>query len=115
TDAEIGAEMKRLAKDCRPSEWKQPQRRGRGKATSVIALLDALSAMRLRSHYSKRRTGEAIDKFDDVRLGKIGGVPIYNDLDAYAGQARRQFEKWFPFGEPPANFITWAKRQCLNH
>jgi hypothetical protein len=114
TDAEIGKEMKRLAKDRRPSEWKQPQRRGRGKATSVTALLDALSAMRLRSHYPKRGTTNAIDKFDDLRLGKIDGVPIYSDLDEYAGKARRQFERWFPFGEPPANFITLAKRQRLD-
>lgn len=114
TNAEIGEEMKSLAKKLRPVEWKQPQRRGRGKAISVIALLDALSAMRLRSHYPKRGTANAVDKFDDVRLGKIGGVPIYSDLDEYAGQARRQFAHWFPYLEPPANGITWAKRPRLN-
>jgi hypothetical protein len=112
TDAEIGKEMKKLAEEIRPAEEPEPPpKRGRGKATSVIAFLDWLSAMRLRSHYPKRGTANAIDKFDDVRLGKIGGVPIYSDLDEYAGNARRRFERWFPFGEPPANFITWAKRQ----
>jgi hypothetical protein len=113
---QIGEEMKRLAKDRRPREEPEPPtKKGRGKATSVIAFLDWLSAMRLRSHYPKRGTANAIDKFDDFRLGKRRGVPIYSDLDGYAGDAQRQFEKWFPFGEPPANFITWAERQRLNH
>lgn len=109
---QIGKELKILAKEIRPDEEPEPPpKRGRGKATSVIAFLDWLSAMRLRSHYPKRGTDNAVDKFDDFRLGKIGGVPIYSDLDEYAGNARRRFERWFPFGEPPANFITWAKRQ----
>jgi hypothetical protein len=110
-DDEIGEEMKELAEKLRPAEWKGPHRRGRGKATSMVALLDALSAMRLRSHHLKRGTANAIDEFDDVRLGKIGGVPIHSDLDEYAGRAQRQFARWFPFGEAPANGITWSQRQ----
>jgi len=112
---QIGEEMKILAEKIRPPEELEPPiKRGRGKATSVIAFLDWLSAMRLRSHYPKRGIDNAIDKFDEARLGKIGGVPIYSDLDEYAGKARQQFEKWFPLGEPPANFITRAQRQRLN-
>jgi hypothetical protein len=143
TDAEIGEEMKRLAKTRRPPKWKAPQRRGTGKATSTVALLDGLSAMRLVSHYPKtlktrihnkagihaggtgtasdildsvRRAGAtttAIDIFDSVRLGKIDGTLIYSDLDAYAGRARKQLSRWFPFHEAPANGPTWAMRRRL--
>ncbi len=126
TDDDIGEEMKKLAKELRPAKWKEPQRRGRGKVSSTESLLDALSAMRLASHYPKslrsgcirpgrrkgqRETDTATDIFDDIRLGKIHGMLTHSDLEEYAARARRQFARWFPFGEPAANSITWAKRQ----
>jgi hypothetical protein len=130
SNADISSEMKELAKKIRPDEWKEPQRRGRGKATSVIAMLDALSALRLASHHPKslrsawvpknrqkdqHESTTAIDIFDSVRLGKIGGVLIHTDLEEYVSRARRQFAYWFPFGEAPANGITWAMRQRRKH
>jgi hypothetical protein len=125
TDKEIGEEMERLAGKLRPDSEKGPQRRGKGKASSVVALLDGLSAMRLASHYPKslpsscvrtdrlknrRGTVTAIDIFDDIRLGKIDGVLVHSDLEEYTGRARRQFARWFPFGDAQ-NSVTWAQRQ----
>jgi hypothetical protein len=126
TDTDIGKGMKELAKKLRPAQWPSPQRRGTGKATSIVAFLDGLSAMRLASYYPKslragsirkdrrkdrRGTVSAIDIFDDVRLGKIDGLLIHSDLEEYAGRSRRQFSRWFPFHKDPANGITWAMRQ----
>jgi hypothetical protein len=130
TDADMVKELKRLVKKLRPAEWVGPQRRGRGKIISVIALLDGLSALRLSSHYPKtlppdvirtkrrrdrRRPDTAIELFDGVRLGKLGGRLTHSDLAEYAGRARREFARWFPFGETPANGITWAMRQRGKH
>jgi hypothetical protein len=127
TNAEIGEEMKSLAAKLRPDDWKEPDRKGRGKATSVVALLDGLSAMRLASHYPKTLPSELIRKkrrrrwrgsdtavsiFNKIRLGgKTDTVLTHSDLEEYSGNARRQFARWFPFGETPANGITWAKRR----
>jgi hypothetical protein len=96
TNDRIGEEMKKLAKDRRPDEEPEPPtKRGRGKATSVIALLDALSAMRLASHYPKTLPSELIRKqrrkrwrgtetadsiFSQIRLGgKTDTVLTYNE------------------------------------
>jgi hypothetical protein len=124
TDKEIGEAIIKL----RPDEYRQPQRRGRGKRTGVLSFLDELSAMRLASHYPKslpsgaiRRPGRqdprtAVSIFDDIRVGRVrtGSVLVHSDLEEYVGRARRLFARWFPFGEPPANDISWAKRQRLN-
>src|SRR5262249_22510336 len=37
TNAEIGEQMKQLAAKVRPTEWPEPQRRGKAKATSIIS------------------------------------------------------------------------------
>jgi hypothetical protein len=50
---EIGREMERLASMLRPSREKEPTRKGTGKRDSPRSWLDALSAIRLASHYPK--------------------------------------------------------------
>ena len=88
TDAQIGEEMVRLAGLLRGDAVAEPQRRGKGKESETLSLLDALSAMRLASHYPKtlpqqpcvsrrekrkrpRGAETAVSKFNDIRLGGI--------------------------------------------
>jgi hypothetical protein len=135
TNREIGRAMEELASMLRPSTEKEPTRQGTGKRDSPRSWLDAVSAMRLASHYPKtfslelirrrrktsaRGTETALSIFEDVRLGsirpgltkrKIRGALSQNELDRYAARARRQFAHSFPFGEAAANGITWTERQ----
>ena len=134
---EIGKEMAILAKKLRPPEEPEPQRRGKEKSSEFESLLDALSAMRLASHYPKtlplqpesprrdRRkrphgAATAVSKFKNNRLGgippgstkrKILGEVGHNEFDRYAARGRQQFKDMFPFGETAANGLTWAQRQ----
>ena len=54
TNEQIGKEMAALAELLRGDAVAEPQRRGKGKESETLSLLDALSAMRLASHYPKR-------------------------------------------------------------
>jgi hypothetical protein len=135
TNQEIGKAMEEWARILRSSAEKEPTRKGTGKRDSPRSWLSALSAMRLAAYHPKtspsesvrrskktstRGTGTALSIFEDVRLGsiqpgstkrKIHGALSQNELDRYAAQARRHFENLFPFDEPAANSVTWAKRQ----
>jgi hypothetical protein len=133
TDKEIGAAIKRLARAYRPRNpaSKAPQRRGRGKRDEVQSALDALSAMRLASHYPKSsreqraglrdisRAKHAIDLFSEVRLGR---VPVgskrkspefveQTNFDSLTAEARKLFLQTFPFGESAENALTWTERR----
>ena len=135
TNKKIGKAMEEWARMLRPSEEKEPTRKGTGKSNSPRSWLTALSAMRLASWYAKtspsgsirrrrktsaRGTETALSIFEDVRLGsiqpgstkrKIRGALSQNELDRYAALARRHFEDMFPFNELAANSVTWAERQ----
>jgi hypothetical protein len=136
TNEEIGKEMAALAELLRGDAVAEPQRRGKGKESETLSLLDALSAMRLASHYPKtlplpsvlpRREkrnrpqgeGTAVSLFNEVRLGaiapgsarrKILGEVGHNEFDRYAARGRKQFRVMFPFGESAANALSWAQR-----
>jgi len=135
SNKEIGEAMEELAGMLRPSTEKEPTRKGSGKRDSPRSWLDALSAMRLASHYPKtspselirrrrktsaRGTETALSIFEDVRLSsiqpgstkrKIRGALSQNELDRYAARARRRFKDIFPFGQHGANSVMWAARQ----
>ena len=112
TNAEIGEEMKRLAGELRPAREPGPKRRGKGKASSTESLLDALSAMRLASHLRKR---DAIIRFSDIQLGKIGRIGDADvapaNFNKLIEKAKRSFALMFPFGENPANAVDFSERQ----
>jgi hypothetical protein len=136
TNKEIGKAMEVLASMLRPSTEKEPTRKGTSKRDSPRSWLDALSAMRLASHYPKTLPSELIRRqtrkrphgtdtatsiFDEIRLGriqpastkrKIHGELGHNEFDRWAARARRQFARSFPFGEAAANGPTWAQRQA---
>jgi hypothetical protein len=135
TDKEIGAAMERFARVHRPQNAasKAPQRRGRGKRDEVQSALDALSAMRLASHYPKSsreqragsrdisRAPHAIDLFSEVRLGRVGlgskrKSPEFveqTNFDSLTAEARKCFEQTFPFGENAENALTWNERRRM--
>jgi hypothetical protein len=133
TNEQIGDEMARLAQVLRSAKEPEPERRGKGKRSELLSLLDALSAMRLASHYPKtepsglirkqrrrrwRGTVTAVSIFNKIRLGrippgstkrKILGEVGHNEFDRYAARGRKQFKDMFPFGETAANALTWAQ------
>ena len=135
TNKEIGNAMEELASMLRPSTEKEPTRRGTSKRDTPHSWLEALSAMRLASHYPKtlpselirkrkktsaRGTNTALSIFEGVRLRsikpestkrKIHGVLSQNEFDRYAARARRHFDYMFSFGEPAAHSVTWSERQ----
>ncbi len=135
TNKEIGKAMEEWASMLRPSTEKEPTRKGTSKRDSPRSWLDALSAMRLGSHYPKTlpsdsirrhrrkrwsRTDTAVSIFYEIRLGRIQPASTkrkildglgHNEFDRCAARARRQFGHSFPFGEAAANGITWAQRQ----
>lgn len=133
TDKEIGEEMRKFAHAHRPRNetCKEPTRRGHRPHNEIRSALDALSAMRLASHYPKTmplKRGEwlaqgvdtAVSRFDKIRLGrippgstkrKITGELSHNEFDRYAARARRLFAQRFPFGEKAANEISWTQRR----
>jgi len=135
TNKEIGKAMEGLASMLRPSTEKEPTRQGTGKRNSPGSWLNALAAMRLASRHPKTSPSElvrrrrktslsgtetALSIFEYVRLGsiepgstkrKIRGALSQNELDRYAARGRRHFNDMFPFDEPAANSVTWAKRQ----
>jgi hypothetical protein len=108
---EIGEEMKRLAEKVRPAEMPEPERRGLGKLTETLSLLDALSAMRLASHMRKR---DAVKYFSAVQLGGIGregGADVtLSNLNKLAAKARAFFASIFPYGEDAENAIESSRR-----
>lgn len=112
TNAEIGEEMKRLADELRPAGEPGPKRRGKGKPISTESLLDALSAMRLASHLRKR---DAIIRFSEIQLGKIGRAcdadVAPTNFNKLIEKAKRSFALIFPFGENPANAVDFSERQ----
>ena len=130
TKKEILDAMEVLVSMLRPSTEKEPTRKGTGKKDSPRSWLDALCAMRLASHYPKTLPSESIRKqrrrrwrgsdtavsiFNDIRLGgKTETVLTHSDLEEKSGDAQRQFARCFPFGESPANGITWAERRRRN-
>jgi hypothetical protein len=112
-----GKKWRRGAELLRGDAVAEPQRRGKGKESETLSLRDALSAMRLASHYPKtlplpsvlpRREkrnrpqgeGTAVSLFNEVRLGaiapgsarrKILGEVGHNEFDRYAARGRKQF------------------------
>ena len=109
SDEEIGEAAKGLAEKLRSSGGKKPTRQGKGKLNSIESLLDALSAMRLASHAGKR---EAIRKFSEIQLGRIGRLGGANidrrNFNRLAKKGREHFGFLFPFGEPAANAVEFS-------
>jgi hypothetical protein len=108
TNKEIGKEMEKLARTLRPPEEPEPKKTGKWKRSSTECLLDALSAMRLASHFRRR---DAIIKFSEIQLGYIGRPDRENvalsNFKKLASKARRFFFKIFPFGENAANAVEF--------
>jgi len=112
-NTEIGKEMKILAGKLGPAEEPEPpQKTGKGKRSDAESLLDALSAMRLASHY---RTRDAIKIFSEIQLGYIGregGTDVaLSNFSKSVKKARRLFAKISPFDEKAANAVEFSERQ----
>ena len=107
----IGKEMVKLAKKLRPDDEPEPAKSGTGKRSSSESLLDALSAMRLASHY---RTRDAIRHFSKIQLGHIGrkdGADVApSNLSKLVKKAVRIYAAIFPFGENAANAVDFLER-----
>jgi len=72
----------------------------------------ALSAMRLASHY---RTRDAVKRFSQIQLGKIGregeADVAPSNFSKLAEKARRLFAEISPFNENAANSLKFSERQ----
>jgi hypothetical protein len=103
--------MKILAPRLRPDGEPEPPTSGTGKRSNTESLLDALSAMRLASHY---RTRDAIKHFSKIQLGYIGregrADVAPSNFSKLVKKARRLFAI-FPFGENAANAVEFSERQ----
>jgi hypothetical protein len=84
TNAEMGAEMARFAALHRPPDYPEPQRKGKGKASETLVLLDALSVMRICRRYP--RAGDL-----SRRIAEVASVTGYRGCAAYVKAHRRAF------------------------
>jgi hypothetical protein len=112
TNTGIGEEMKILADKIRPAGEPEPATSGTGKRSSTESLLDALSAMRLASHY---RTRDAIKRFSEIQLGYIGRKDRADvapkNFSKLVQKAVRIRAAIFPFGENAANAVEFSERE----
>ena len=129
TNSEIARAIGRLVRTVRPKASKPMQRKKGSRQDSPRAALDALSAMRLASHFQKNTPGDAgallaaflsgdsikfppsaIALFNEIRLGGRGQDVVESNFDALIIEARKVFKESFPFGEDAANAPTLAER-----
>ncbi len=109
TDKELGEAFERWARDRRPvKRFPEPIRRGKGKSTSVLAALDALSAMRLISHFPIQ---DAIERFQKVGLNRQADAADESNFRRQARVAVADFKEHFPWEDEPQNARTYKKRQ----
>jgi hypothetical protein len=138
TDKEIGEAMRDFADKWRPNDAAcvEPDRRKEAiRRTQLLSWLDALSAMRLASHYPKSSPSKslrdlggchenAIECFSRVRLSRVASANRKSPQDVsethfstQTAQARSVFAETFlflrsfPQSRQPENAATWSQRK----